>query len=924
MTVTEVKQALGSWDLRLRDYTPQQILDSLSYFGHIAVLPGRVEPAQFGDNLLRQARYVGVYLNRDSQNEFILKGVGMAFWLGDSDDKGDVFEAAVTLNAQTFANSVTALLPPAGAVIAGTINSVAGTYTGKHQWQTSRKALDYVTQIFGAEWRVNGDATLDAGTVSQLYVVSPKTILMAKATGRDLARAALAGRMAMATDVEDYTTRVVLLAEGEGISIQTGSASAGVVPYKNLRGGLVKQTRLISESETTATNANARAQLALNAFSGKRTSIDLSTDAFDVKGDVVVGDYIDVYDPQNGFIDTAREVYWEGQPINPVALRCVEMSWPIPPGWTVAFRDINGVWIDLSQYYAGETGQTTITVGQLGRSLSGIGSEGVGIRPNLPSGADATIPAAPVFGTFSTGTYQPVDGPWVKAAILASWTQPLNGDGSTIIDGGHYEIRYRVNAYMGYRVRWGQLTPYRWGTLSGNRWGAPISDPVSSGEWHIVYVGWGQTQVLIQELTPGMEYEFQIRAIDAANPPKNGPYSASKFVIASGDLFAPSTPAAPQVGASRIAIQVVHQLGKASGGTFNLEPDLAYFSVHVGGSASFFADDSNMVGKLVANMGTIQGRIAAVGTFPIDNTEAIWVKVIAVDISGNKSNASAGVQSTVKLIDDAHISDLTVSKITAGTITATWINAGRITTAASGPRVELEGSGLNAYDAAGYQTIALSGAQTRMSFSEPGYVYPPVEIGKTSNGTYGIKVQDLFGETKVLIGQIDPNGGFETENYDLVSRNPLTGKLVSLSTLAHGITAVSVSGSWVPGAGNTIEVTGANVTVRIGSTGKALVMISGSISLDVGEWMDITVGGYRTGSGSAFPNPDWLSNIPLSLGNNLSHTSPTLGGSIVGSVGVIDLAQNLIPGEWKFVAYARNVTGTTPSVTFVNLIVLPY
>ena len=706
MSITEIKQALGGWELRLREDTPRALLAALSFYGHIAVVPGRVDPLQYGDNLLTSARYVGVYRGKDSQDQFTLKGSGMAFWLGDEDDKGDVIETAVNLSGATFAASLTALLPAGGSVTAGTLNSVAGTYTGKHQWQTPRQAITYVTDSFGAEWRVNGNGTLDAGTVAQLYVTSPKAILVRKGTGKDLLRRALPGKMAMGVDVEDTTTRVVLLAEGQGDAIATGNANAPATPYKDIHGNAIKVTRLVSESGTEPTNATARAQLMLNRFLNPRRAVNLSTQEYDVKGSFVVGDYIDVYDPDNGFMDPAREVYWQGERLNPMALRCVEMTYPVLAGWTVGFRDINGVWWDLSPYYVPEGGETTLVVGELARGLSSVGGEPIGVRPNLPSqGADLTIPAAPTFGTFSTGSYQPDDGQWTKAAILATWTQPLNGDGSTITDGGHYEIRYRVGTFIGYGVRWGQLTSYRWGALSANRWGAPITDPISSGEWNTVFVPWGQTQMLIQELTPGVEYEFQIRAVDAANPPHQGPWSASKFVIASGDLFAPSQPAAPVVSSSLIAVQVVHTLGRASGGTYNLEPDLAYLSVHLGGASTFLPDDSNQIGKLVATSANIIGQIPAVATFPVSQTDGVWIKVVAVDHSGNKSGPSDGAQSTASLIDDQHISSLTVSKVTAGLINATWILAGSIKTAEAGARVEIDTDGIRSYKANGTQTL---------------------------------------------------------------------------------------------------------------------------------------------------------------------------------------------------------------------------
>lgn len=711
MTITEVKQALGSWEIRLRDTTPKAIVDRLTYFGHIVVAPGRLNPAEYGDALLSAARYVGVYRSRSATQEYLLRGSGMAFWLGDEDGKGDVFESGVVLSGASFAASISALLPPSGAITAGTINSIAGTYSGTHRWQTSRSAIEYVSQLFGGEYRVNGNGTLDAGTIAQLYVTDPKTILLRRASGADLRVKSLPGAMELGTDAEDYTTRVVLLAEGQGDQIITGDADLGVVPFKDIHGNDLVMTRLVSESDTEAGNADARAAIYLNQFSEERQSVTLNTNAFDIKGDLRVGDYLYVYDPPSGYEDPTIEFYWEGQPLNPVALRCIEMTWPVPEGWTVAFRRTDGEWIDLSQYYAGESGETSLTVGALSRAL--VSTEPVGFRPSLPESptADLTVPAAPTFTDFSFGSYQSNTTNTTKSAVRVTWSTPLNTDSSVITDGAYYEIRYRVAEVIGYEVKWGAASGYKWGQLEGNPWGAPLSEPVeASPEWSYIQVGWGINAQTILELTPGVTYDFEIRAVDSASPPHFGAWSATSQQTTVGDLFAPSVPAAPTVAGSMVAIQVSHTLGKASGGTFNLEADLTRLTVHVGGSASFFPDDSNQVGELAANIGMMLGNIPAVGTFPITPTETVYVKVIAVDRSGNKSQASAAATVTAELIDDAHISDLTVSKLTAGTINADMILGAAIRTALTGSRVELSSEGIKVYNSSGAQTMSVDSA----------------------------------------------------------------------------------------------------------------------------------------------------------------------------------------------------------------------
>ena len=945
MSVKEVLQALGNWGITLKPETPREVVSEIEQnkFGHIAIIPGRINPLQYGDGLLREARYVGVYRStfKQSDDTVEIKGVGMNFWLGDEDDKGAIFETPVVLTAATFPDAIRALLP--NSVQEGTLYSIpgAGTYTNTHQWETPRKAISYITDTYTTsaeftgidrivEYRVNGDATLDAGPIENLYNMTPKAILVKKDTGRDMRLLGLQADMSMDYDVEDLTTRVVLLAEGEGQTMATGSADASPTGFVDLFGNPIKMTRLVSESSTPSGNANTRAQLQLIRWSLPRQAIQIRTQEFDIKGDFVCGDYIYVFDPESGFFDLNNEVYWRGQPINPLALRVKEMDWGVRSGWTVAFRKKDGTWMDLSEYYKPENVSSTLAVGDYRRTLAGNNYEPISFRPNLPnSGADSTIPDAPTFTGFSTGVYE-ADGRTLSA-VRAQWSQPLNTDSSTIVDGDHYEIRYRPNAVIGTSVPWdylsggynvdftsdftadqtngwgpswqavstasdlsvsggegriahpsfnilrglnvnGQIytdvevvrsgvidyapaggntnlgvrlrnnsgidyyhcvvelqpgggvrariskfasnawwgdmgvvtvpgltyTPgqkvwikataigkalsmkvwtgtaedepqrdalnlmdtapltsgavsvldyispsstnptgsvtktddyivrslvpdnpgsaYSWDDLGS--WDAITSEPVAaSPSWQTTFIGWDSNSITIMELSPGIQYEFQIRAVDAAVPPNFGAWSVSTFVNTLGDVIAPSTPAMPEVAASMIGIQIVHTLGKSSGGIFNLEQDLDHLEVHTSHIQTFLPSDDTKVGEIIATGAMVRAEIPAVGSFKVDQANEVWVKVIAVDRSGNKSAASESVQSTIVLIDDAHISDLTVSKVTAGTITATWIMAGAIKTSETGARVEVDAAGVRAYDPDGNNTVNVESATGKGTFT---------------------------------------------------------------------------------------------------------------------------------------------------------------------------------------------------------------
>jgi hypothetical protein len=928
MTIKQVIRALGDWSIRLRPDTPREVLDQLDYLGHIAIMPGRVDASMLSDNLLDAARYVGVFRGRDAEDEYALQGAGMAFWLGDEDDKGDVFETAVELSADTFVDSITALLPAGGAVVAGTLHAQAGAYTGSHRWETPRKAIDYVTELFSAEWRVNNDGTLDAGTVAQLYVTTPKVMLVRRgAGGRELARVAIPGQMSLTTDVEDWSSRVVVLAEGEGDAIATGSADAISVPYKDIHGNEAVMTRLVSSAGTTGGNADAVAQLQLNRFTNPRASARLQADAYDITGDLVVGDYLAVYDPDNGFYDLNNAAYWAGREINPIHLRCTELSWPVPAGWTVAFRRANGAWVSLSDFYEPETGQTTITVGEFNRSLTAIGTQPVGTRPN----GDSSIPAAPAFTGFSVGTYQSEsigDGPVTSAAIRAQWSTPLNIDGSVVLDGDRYEIRYRVNAVIGYQVTHGEMELFDHGDFGTH--GAMLSEPVqASPQWMTAVVGWGTNEFTIMELTPGVQYEIQIRGVDSATPPNFGPWSASSFVTTLGDLVAPPIPAAPTVAGTRISIQVVHDLTTAAAGI--MPSDLDHMEVHVGGSASFTPGPETYVGRLIATGSMAYGSIPAVGTFNIEPVDQVHVKVVAVDRSGNRSGASEAATVTADLIDDAHISDLTVSKVTAGTISATWVNAGRIVTALTGRRIELESDKLAVYGWNNGRLISLVGADRRLSVFEPVgpaeddmFVNPVLELGKVTGGQIGLRIANLFGDTMVLIGQLDPAGGFGNDNYGLAAVDPDTGVLVSLQQLAFGPdgeTILTLQSTTSTSFGDLTTV-GPTVPVTVGPSGRVLVAIGAEINYNTAA--DGTGGGVVTFEASG-PTPIAAGTyVAQAIGGAVTAGADTTVFGASQSASKFWFLKNMEPGDYVFTMKYASAFGVLAQFSDRTMWAIPY
>lgn len=724
MPVTETAQAVGAWSITLSPDTPRTIIDALQYFQHIVIATGRQDPRVAKNSLFSSGRYTGVITGLDFQSLSqgqgpVISGDGLATWLGTPNGVGPVIENSTIYTSAAISTVVNALRP--AAVGAGTNYSIAGsgTYSGTFVWKTPRDALTSLAQQVSTgplptqtvEWRVNNNCTLDFGPVSSLYKTTPVVAIVAKNSGVDMSVRALPGVAELIEDVKDYTTRVVVLASGSGTSTAVGAANDADVgatnPYTDFFGNPVQMTRMVSASSVSSFNATAAAQSALIPYTVPANQIRLSSQEYDIKGEVQVGDYVWLYDPDAGLVDFSNEVIFRGQRINPTKQRVIELTWPVVQGMSVAYRDKSGNWYDLTDYVMFESGDTTVYVGGYNRNLVPT-SEPVGPRPQ----PDTTIPNTPVFGAFSTTTYLGTSDGKTKAQIQVTWATPTNTDGTTLVDGDHYEIQYRPDiGYFAKNPSYNQLnsTGYTYNSLAalGGTYNALI--PQATLDWKVTFVAFGVNNVLIQELTPGVNYDFQIRCSDTATPPNNSAWSATTTFQAATDTIPPQTPDAPTVAANLASVQVTWDCGSATGGTFNQAADLHHIEVHGSYDPLFMPSSATKLGNVIANIGNITGKIPVVASFTIPPgqppAQNMYIKIIAVDITGNPSQPSAAAGATAILWSNAYITDLSVSKLTAGTITASMIMGGTLTTALTGVRAGMDNTGLWCYDAAGDRTF---------------------------------------------------------------------------------------------------------------------------------------------------------------------------------------------------------------------------
>lgn len=357
--------------------------------------------------------------------------------------------------------------------------------------------------------------------------------------------------------------------------------------------------------------------------------------------------------------------------------------------------------------------QNTLSSLAGGGIVTGTASPGV-----PPPGPNSTVPGTPAFVTadiYTAAYYSPATGTTL-AQMELQWTTPTNTNGSTMIDGSNYIVQYRLATTPLYPLAWTQLQGEAWSALQGNPWTNPLDTPQNQN-WTTVQVGIDDNNLIVSGLICGETYQFQIACTDVSG--NTGAFSGISSFVTATDNVAPQAPDAPTVYASMVAVQVYSDLGSSSGGTFNLPQDLDHLEVHYSYDPAFVpiagVGSATYLGKLIANAGMINAQIPAVGTFNVTSTSGIYIKLIAVDQSGNVSPPSPGSGVTAVLIDDSHISSLSVSKLIAGEITATIILGGTIETASSGARAGMDMTGLWCYNAAGTETFfanASTGAVT--------------------------------------------------------------------------------------------------------------------------------------------------------------------------------------------------------------------
>ena len=892
-----------------QDNTPTDVIDAVQEWGHIVITPQEMDPNLYSDaEMLSSARYTGIVLQKVLEEGIVsINGSGLQLYLGDDRGKGMVIAQNKNVgNIRTYSNAALStvlfsasepygvMLDESGnsqAITQGTITDGTDTYSGSHFVETALHALKHICEDLGYEFRVNPDATLDAGAPSVLFTgvdTDPTTVVVKTGYGDDPTYTGISPVGARTEfDAVDYVTKVDFIAEVGAFNEPTdfegeASKSSGDIPYYDLHGNKLSRTGLVTVPDMEGDKLDDQAQLMLNELSRIKKVLNLDLEQYEVTGDLKVGDYIFAFDPVIGFNDNATDaaaesrdihsIVFRGQEINPIKVRVVGLTFPIESGMGVYFRKYNGseaVYTDLTPYVSFESGNTQV---ELGDVLRDVGDD---LRFNEYSIAARTasaksIPDLPSTPTLQSGTY--LDGTGEsKGFVRIVFSKPSNIDGSQITDGSHYRVRYRISD------------------------GLSTSGGASANEYNFKdfpFTGASTESLVISDLTVGKAYRVGVATVDTSGFRKKSDYTATGVDLYTDDASvnsnfatdaiinidrdgeAPSKPKEAQaIAAGPLRVQVTHYLGKDGTdgdgnpfGNFTLEGDVDHLDIHAvtqsGNTANFTVNTANKIGEIRVTSGNILQQIPVIGTMELEDSQDYYFRIVAVDKSGNESDPSDGQSAIANLIQEANISDATITtaKIGDAQITNAKIADATITNAKIN---DLSADKLTA------GTIDAS--------------VITVSNLNASNITSGTISADRISGGSIDAGLITTG----TMSADRISGGSISGSLISGGTI-QGTTI---------NAGN-LTVSGQFAFGDVSISSNDIVGTINSNALDGGKITDGTVSNAKVGNLSATKITTGTMSADRISGGSISGdliSGGTINGSLIGG-GAISMNFNITSG----------------------------
>ena len=296
MAVTERLMGQGNFSVTFsQEFTPTEIIESIKEWGHIVITPNEIDVNTLSDSdILSTSRYTGIVLNRALEDGVVsINGTGLQLYLGDGNSKGMVIAESKNIGkvrvytnttlAESLFNSTVSSGKPFGimrneagsaqAITQGTIYEPSGTYIGQHFVQTALGALKEISEYLNVEYRINANATIDAGYKANLFNgvnTDPSTIVVKTGYGEDPNFDGVVPQGLEQNLTPDWVNRVDFIGE-VGYLIQqqmwAGEANLSSNPYKDLHGNALTRVALVQEPEVPTDQLNSRAQLMLTELS---------------------------------------------------------------------------------------------------------------------------------------------------------------------------------------------------------------------------------------------------------------------------------------------------------------------------------------------------------------------------------------------------------------------------------------------------------------------------------------------------------------------------------------------------------------------------------------------------------------------------------------------------------------------------------
>lgn len=378
MSFTRRLMAHGDFTLALSPTTPRWARRLMQLdeewpngFNTVLCTPARYDLASIdGDDLVDIADFVGVHRANDG---LVLSGPGHEAIA--SDEYGKYTGSAPSGGTRTFSAWITEITTSSSATVdAGSVEAITGDVTWTPDYPVATiDALDYICLQKGAEWRINPDLTVDAGTIAHLYSTTPKAVVGRVGRGgiEPGGYRGVTGQVSLVEHLEDYAYSIHYLDTTDG-SILGGAnrTSAGFI----FEGVAYKPVVPLTDSSNTPADQSARAtgRLVYGDDVLKRSyRVDGLGTSRPLEHIGVPGEYLYVFDPAQLILDKTNQITYRGGPVWPSKLRIIAVTTPPTrgQGWYYRYYDATAAGmatVDITDFvnWSAEAGaQPTVEVG---------------------------------------------------------------------------------------------------------------------------------------------------------------------------------------------------------------------------------------------------------------------------------------------------------------------------------------------------------------------------------------------------------------------------------------------------------------------------------------------------------------------------------------------------------------------------------